>query len=113
MIKIWCSMNEERELYSASQLCNQPHTSVHHDHSQTADRVKLTLVLTAMLTATHACKLSSQITEVLGSIRLESCLLGREEYRFQLCPGVHRRRVWRRPGQHADTAFTIARHTDP
>ncbi|GFV49326.1 uncharacterized protein TNCV_3630121 [Trichonephila clavipes] len=33
------------------------------------------------------------------------------ESRFQLCPGDHRRRVWRRPGQRADPAFTIARHT--
>ncbi|GFT23020.1 transposable element Tc1 transposase [Trichonephila clavipes] len=33
--------------------------------------------------------------------------------RFQLCPYDHRRRVWRRSGQRADPAFTIARHTGP
>ncbi|GFW18538.1 uncharacterized protein TNCV_1221991 [Trichonephila clavipes] len=33
-----------------------------------------------------------------------------DEYCFQLCP---RRRVWRRPGQNADPAFNIARHTGP
>ncbi|GFT23097.1 hypothetical protein TNCV_1858421 [Trichonephila clavipes] len=32
---------------------------------------------------------------------------------FQLCPDDHRRRVWRRPGQHADNAFTIVRDTGP
>ncbi|GFX12829.1 transposable element Tc1 transposase [Trichonephila clavipes] len=37
----------------------------------------------------------------------------RDESRFQLCPGDHRRRVWRRPGQCADPDFTIARHTSP
>ncbi|GFU54723.1 uncharacterized protein TNCV_1037691 [Trichonephila clavipes] len=31
---------------------------------------------------------------------------------FQLCPDDHPRRVWRRPRQCADPAFTIARHTD-
>ncbi|GFS66239.1 transposable element Tc1 transposase [Trichonephila clavipes] len=36
-----------------------------------------------------------------------------EESRFQLCPEEHRRRVWRRRGQHADPAFTIASHTGP
>ncbi|GFT21694.1 transposable element Tc1 transposase [Trichonephila clavipes] len=29
---------------------------------------------------------------------------------FQLCPDDHRRRFWRRPGQPADSAFTIAHH---
>ncbi|GFW57034.1 transposable element Tc1 transposase [Trichonephila clavipes] len=36
-----------------------------------------------------------------------------DESRFQLCPDDHRRRVWRRPGQRADPAFTIAHHTGP
>ncbi|GFX63550.1 transposable element Tc1 transposase [Trichonephila clavipes] len=36
-----------------------------------------------------------------------------DESRFQRCPGDHRRRVWRRPGQRADPAFTIARHARP
>ncbi|GFW70053.1 transposable element Tcb2 transposase [Trichonephila clavipes] len=35
------------------------------------------------------------------------------ESHFQLCPDNHRRRVWRRQGQRADPAFTIARHTSP
>ncbi|GFT46570.1 transposable element Tc1 transposase [Trichonephila clavipes] len=34
-----------------------------------------------------------------------------DESRFQLCLDDNRRRVWRRPGQRADPAFTIARHT--
>ncbi|GFY22183.1 transposable element Tc1 transposase [Trichonephila clavipes] len=36
-----------------------------------------------------------------------------DELYFQLCPADHRRRVWRRPEQRADPAFTIARHTGP
>ncbi|GFT58894.1 HTH_Tnp_Tc3_2 domain-containing protein [Trichonephila clavipes] len=35
------------------------------------------------------------------------------ESRFQLCPDDHRRCVWRRPGQHTDPAFTVARRTVP
>ncbi|GFU64915.1 hypothetical protein TNCV_785661 [Trichonephila clavipes] len=30
-----------------------------------------------------------------------------------MCPDNHRRLVWRQPGQRADPAFTIARHTGP
>ncbi|GFW36382.1 transposable element Tc1 transposase [Trichonephila clavipes] len=37
----------------------------------------------------------------------------RDESHFHLCPDDHRRHVWRRPGQRADPAFTIAHHTDP
>ncbi|GFW30988.1 transposable element Tc1 transposase [Trichonephila clavipes] len=36
-----------------------------------------------------------------------------DESRFHLCPDDPRIRVWRQPGQRADPAFTIARHTDP
>ncbi|GFX52006.1 transposable element Tc1 transposase [Trichonephila clavipes] len=36
-----------------------------------------------------------------------------DESRFQLSSEDHRRRVWKRPGQHADPAFTIAYHTSP
>ncbi|GFW90683.1 transposable element Tc1 transposase [Trichonephila clavipes] len=36
-----------------------------------------------------------------------------DESRFHLCPDDHRRRVWRRPGQCADHAFTIARPNRP
>ncbi|GFS79529.1 transposable element Tc1 transposase [Trichonephila clavipes] len=36
-----------------------------------------------------------------------------EEFRFQLWPDDHRRRVWKRPGQRADPAFPIERHADP
>ncbi|GFU48620.1 transposable element Tc1 transposase [Trichonephila clavipes] len=35
------------------------------------------------------------------------------KFRYHLCPDDHRRRVWRRPGQRANPAFTIARHTGP
>ncbi|GFT75835.1 transposable element Tc1 transposase [Trichonephila clavipes] len=35
------------------------------------------------------------------------------ESRFHLCPDDHQKRVWRRPGQCADPAFTIASHTGP
>ncbi|GFW31277.1 hypothetical protein TNCV_2578581 [Trichonephila clavipes] len=48
------------------------HTSVHHDPSQFTDRAKFTLVPTATSPVTHSGTLSSQITVVLGSIRLES-----------------------------------------
>ncbi|GFV57629.1 transposable element Tc1 transposase [Trichonephila clavipes] len=34
-----------------------------------------------------------------------------DESHFQLCSDNHRRRAWRRLGQRADPAFTIARHT--
>ncbi|GFU69537.1 transposable element Tc1 transposase [Trichonephila clavipes] len=56
-----------------------PHTSVHPEHSQTADRAKFML----------------------------------RRFRFHLCPDDYRRQVWRQPGQCADLAFTIARHTGP
>ncbi|GFT67635.1 transposable element Tc1 transposase [Trichonephila clavipes] len=36
-----------------------------------------------------------------------------DESRFQLCLDNRRRRVWRRPGQRADSAFIIACHIDP
>ncbi|GFW85189.1 transposable element Tc1 transposase [Trichonephila clavipes] len=36
-----------------------------------------------------------------------------DESHFHLCPDDHRRRIWRQPGQRADPAFTIARHTGP
>ncbi|GFV34467.1 hypothetical protein TNCV_1413971 [Trichonephila clavipes] len=36
-----------------------------------------------------------------------------EKSHFQLYPGDPRGRVWRSPGQRADPAFTIARHTGP
>ncbi|GFW21754.1 uncharacterized protein TNCV_2529531 [Trichonephila clavipes] len=64
------------------------------------------------------------ITPIYSRARLKWCLTrsgwnhcdwGRtvfsEEFCFQLCPDDHRRRVWRRPGQRADPAFTIERHT--
>ncbi|GFS63935.1 transposable element Tc1 transposase [Trichonephila clavipes] len=38
------------------------------------------------------------------------CIVFSDESSLQLCPDHHRRRVWRRPGQRADLAFTIARH---
>ncbi|GFS71646.1 transposable element Tc1 transposase [Trichonephila clavipes] len=36
-----------------------------------------------------------------------------DKSRFRLCPDDHQRRAWRRPGQHADLAFIIARYTGP
>ncbi|GFV64025.1 transposable element Tc1 transposase [Trichonephila clavipes] len=36
-----------------------------------------------------------------------------DESHFQLCPYDHRRRVWKRSGQRANPAFTIARHRGP
>ncbi|GFV95664.1 hypothetical protein TNCV_2009811 [Trichonephila clavipes] len=36
-----------------------------------------------------------------------------DKSRFDLCPDDHQRRVWRRSGQRADPAFTIARRTGP
>ncbi|GFS66462.1 transposable element Tc1 transposase [Trichonephila clavipes] len=67
--------------------------NVHHDRSQTSDRAKFTPVPTAMPPATYAYTL--------------------DESRFQLCPDDHGKRVWRRPGQRADVAFTFAHHTGP
>ncbi|GFX36463.1 transposable element Tc1 transposase [Trichonephila clavipes] len=46
----------------------------------------------------------------LGPQQIERTVFS-DESRFQLCPDDHRRRVWRRPGQRADPAFTIAHHT--
>ncbi|GFT97447.1 transposable element Tc1 transposase [Trichonephila clavipes] len=36
-----------------------------------------------------------------------------DESRFPLCLDDHRRRIWRRTGQRADPAFTVACHTCP
>ncbi|GFW70806.1 transposable element Tc1 transposase [Trichonephila clavipes] len=44
----------------------------------------------------------------LSTIRLFS-----DESLFQLCPDDHWRRVWRRPGQCVDAAFTIVYHVGP
>ncbi|GFV63133.1 hypothetical protein TNCV_3025621 [Trichonephila clavipes] len=41
-------------------------------------------------------------------ILIESIVF-RDEHHLQLCPDDHRRLFWRRPGQRADPAFTIAR----
>ncbi|GFU01997.1 transposable element Tc1 transposase [Trichonephila clavipes] len=46
--------------------------------------------------------------------KLKSCwgrIVFSDKSRFELCPDDHRRRVWRRPGQRADPAFTIACRT--
>ncbi|GFU47205.1 HTH_Tnp_Tc3_2 domain-containing protein [Trichonephila clavipes] len=65
-------------------------------------------------------------TPALCQARLQGCLaqsdrnhadwrpiVFSDESRLQLCPDDHRGRVWRNPGQRADPAFTIARHTGP
>ncbi|GFU36611.1 hypothetical protein TNCV_802691 [Trichonephila clavipes] len=51
------------------QTCD-PHTSVHHDYSQMADRAKFTRLPIATPPTVYAYTLSSQITVVLGSIML-------------------------------------------
>ncbi|GFX13727.1 uncharacterized protein TNCV_599371 [Trichonephila clavipes] len=95
-----------------------PHASVRHDHSQTADTAKFTLVPTATLSANHAythCR--ARLQWCLARSGWNQADWGRtvfsDESGFQLCPDDHRRRVWRRPGPRADPAFTIARHTGP
>ncbi|PRD33486.1 UNVERIFIED_CONTAM: hypothetical protein NCL1_17417 [Trichonephila clavipes] len=95
-----------------------PHASVRHDHSQTADTAKFTLVPNATLSANHAythCR--ARLQWCLARSGWNQADWGRtvfsDESGFQLCPDDHRRRVWRRPGPRADPAFTIARHTGP
>ncbi|GFV85288.1 transposable element Tc1 transposase [Trichonephila clavipes] len=90
---------------------------VHHDHSQTTDRAKFTLVPIAMPPATHASTLRARLQRCLVLLGWNhadwGCKVFSDESRFQLCPDDHRRRVWRRPGQRADPAFTIPHHTGP
>ncbi|GFT25615.1 hypothetical protein TNCV_1965321 [Trichonephila clavipes] len=43
-----------------------------------------------------------------GSGRPRATAVFSGEFRFQLCPDDHRRRVWRRPSQRANPAFNIA-----
>ncbi|GFU57191.1 hypothetical protein TNCV_2212421 [Trichonephila clavipes] len=81
-----------------------PHTIDLHGNSLTANKAKFILVPTATQPDTHACTLSSQITLVLGLIRLD-------ESRFLLYPDNQRRRAWSRTGKLADPAFIIAHHT--
>ncbi|GFS85971.1 transposable element Tc1 transposase [Trichonephila clavipes] len=50
--------------------------------------------------------------EDAGLMRNHLAAVFSDESHFQLCPDDHRRSVWRHPGQCADPAFTIARHTD-
>ncbi|GFV06763.1 transposable element Tc1 transposase [Trichonephila clavipes] len=81
-----------------------------------ANRAKFTLVPTAKPPATLACTRSSQVTVVLGSGWNHAdwgSIVFSYEYLFQLSPGDHRSRVWRRTGQRADSAFTVARHAGP
>ncbi|GFW64436.1 hypothetical protein TNCV_812711 [Trichonephila clavipes] len=52
-----------------SQTCD-PDMSAHHDHLQTVNKAKFTLVPTSAPPVTYACKLSSQITVVFGSISI-------------------------------------------
>ncbi|GFS72579.1 transposable element Tc1 transposase [Trichonephila clavipes] len=54
---------------------------------------------------------NTNLVEMLSSVEVVCAEV--YESRFQLCPDDHRRRVWRRPGQWADPAFTIVRHTGP
>ncbi|GFY22489.1 uncharacterized protein TNCV_2177501 [Trichonephila clavipes] len=54
-----------------------------------------------------------QLLDGSGRHRATSDWEDSNKSRFQLYPDDHRRRVWRRSGQCADLAFTIARHTRP
>ncbi|GFU93271.1 histone-lysine N-methyltransferase SETMAR [Trichonephila clavipes] len=84
-------------------MCD-PRTSIHHDHSQMADKTKFTLLPTTTPPSTHACTLSSQITVVLRRWNQNDWgrIVFSDEFCFQLCTDDHRIRVWRRPGQRAD-----------
>ncbi|GFX39708.1 HTH_Tnp_Tc3_2 domain-containing protein [Trichonephila clavipes] len=65
------------------------------------------------LSPTH-CRVRIQSCLTLSDWNHSDCELivfSDESPLFQLCPDDHRRRVWRRPGQRADSAFTIACHT--
>ncbi|GFX56454.1 transposable element Tc1 transposase [Trichonephila clavipes] len=92
-------------------------TSVHHNHSQTANRAKFRLVPTDTPSTTRTYTPSSQITVVLTRSGWNhadwGCIVYKDDSRFQLCPGNHRRRVWRRPGQRVNHAFTVAHNSDP
>ncbi|GFW54789.1 HTH_Tnp_Tc3_2 domain-containing protein [Trichonephila clavipes] len=96
-------------------LTCDPHTSVNHDRSQMANRAKFTLVPSTAPPAIHTCR--AKLQWCLARPGWNHANWGRmvfsDEYRFQLCPDDHRRCVWRRPGQRADPAFTIARSTCP
>ncbi|GFY01131.1 hypothetical protein TNCV_5075981 [Trichonephila clavipes] len=72
--QIDCQIRSDSSL-STHRRTYDTHTSVHHDHAQTADRVKFTLVPTATPPVIYTCTLSSHITMMLSSIRLESCSL--------------------------------------
>ncbi|GFS84947.1 HTH_Tnp_Tc3_2 domain-containing protein [Trichonephila clavipes] len=77
------------------------------------DRAKFALILTT--TPPAHCRARLQRCLALSGwnhAEWESIVFS-EEFRFQMCPDDRRRRVWRRPGQRADPAFTIAHHTDP
>ncbi|GFT78142.1 uncharacterized protein TNCV_837511 [Trichonephila clavipes] len=88
-----------------------------HEHSQTADRAKFTLVPTALylpLTSAHR-RARLLLCFARSGWNHADCrrIAFSDEFRFQLYPDDHGRRVWRHPGQRADSAFTIARHTCP
>ncbi|GFS84703.1 uncharacterized protein TNCV_4608131 [Trichonephila clavipes] len=51
--------------------------------------------------------------ELVDNSRFQRHDVFSDEFRIQLCPDKHRRRVWRRPEQRADPAFTISGYTGP
>ncbi|GFW56411.1 transposable element Tc1 transposase [Trichonephila clavipes] len=55
-----------------------------------------------------ARRMVPSISEIVRQLGFSS-----NESRFHLCPGDHRRRVWRQPRQRADPVFTNTHHTGP
>ncbi|GFW01585.1 uncharacterized protein TNCV_4085001 [Trichonephila clavipes] len=103
------SCHNTRFIVINHQTCD-PHTSVHHDHSQTRKERNL-----------RSCRRNLPLTPAHCRARVQWCMIRSgwnhadwgliefsDESHFQLCPGNHRRRVWRCLGQRADPAFTIA-----
>ncbi|GFU67263.1 hypothetical protein TNCV_3482061 [Trichonephila clavipes] len=82
------------------QACD-PHTSVHHDHSQTVDRTKFTPPATPSSLHTVEPYYSGVWLYQIEIMLTRERIVFRDEHHFQLCPDDHRRL--------ADPAFTIAR----
>ncbi|GFW12690.1 uncharacterized protein TNCV_3884001 [Trichonephila clavipes] len=86
------------------------HKNVHHDHSQTADKAKFTLVPTAtsLLPAYYRDILQRCLNRSGWNYAVWGRIVPSDEFRFQLCFDDHQRHVWRRSWQRADLAFPIA-----
>ncbi|GFX13794.1 hypothetical protein TNCV_3421061 [Trichonephila clavipes] len=89
-------------------------TSVHHDHSQTADKGKVKLTPTATPPATPVePDYSRPGLNYVGIMLNGGRIVFSDESSFELCPDDHRRFVWRLPRQRVPPAFTITLHTGP